>query len=254
MNKTLIAAVIGLALAPTAQAQVNTNASSGSVSQSNSGSVSYSQGGGGGSAGAYGGSAGAYSGISVGVPSGGGSTRSSGSGGVGIGADVKTDFNYAPNETYNTSTNYDLSDAVPSVIVPGVGGGGSNPCVTSMTIGGSGSGFGIGLGRSWNDPECQIREHLRIMGGQLNPQNEDASAIQKNIACQSPILAKAFDQAALETGNPRLRCSSAVDARKRQVGFRLPRVAAPRAVSSPTQTATAAPSGRVGDTPFLPGF
>lgn len=130
-------------------------------------------------------------------------------------------------------TNYDLSKSVPGMWAPGLGGGGSNPCVVSASGAGAGSGFGISLGGSWNDDECQVREHLRIMGGQLNKDSREAQAVQKAIACQSDMLRKAMQEAAEETGDSRIACLE--DRKERQQARQRARRAAPR---EETQTAS----------------
>lgn len=49
------------------------------------------------------------------------------------------------------------------------------PCMGSSTIGGSGVGFGFGIGTSWKDDDCGIRETARSFAGMNKP--DDAIAI-----------------------------------------------------------------------------
>ena len=191
-----IAAVVALGAvfsSPT-WAQVNAGAYSGSASQSASRSSS--------GAAAIGNQAGSYSGINIGT---GGTSGASGSGAPAIGSSL----NYNYSSTNNSKVEaVDLRDTVPSMWAPGLGGGGSNPCVVSGSGAAVGSGFGISIGGSWNDGECQIRESLRVLGGQLNGKAREAQVLQKNIACQSDIMRMALNQTARETGQASMKCSS----------------------------------------------
>ena len=200
MTKTAIAGLLSASalflifIAETSQAQ--TSASSGSASQSQAGAA-----------------AGASINIGGGGTSGGGIGSTGGAGLTGGGASTSYGSAQGQSITYSPQSNSyvkgsDYGDVVPNMIAPGLGGGGSNPCVVSISGAGVGSGFGLAFGRSWNDEECTVRESLRVMGGQLNSESRYAQTMQKNIACQSEVMRKALNQTARETGQPGLKCAS----------------------------------------------
>lgn len=111
-------------------------------------------------------------------------------------------FQYTDSRSYTThSRGSDLGDHVPNLWVPGPGGGGANPCVVTIGAGGVGSGFGLGFSRAYNDHECQIREAMRMMGGQINPKAPEAQRVMKNVACQSDIYQEAFRRSGSRCAN-----------------------------------------------------
>lgn len=115
-------------------------------------------------------------------------------------------FQYTDSRSYTThSRGSDLGDHVPNLWVPGPGGGGANPCVVTIGAGGVGSGFGLGFSRAYNDHECQIREAMRMMGGQINPKAPEAQRVMKNVACQSDIYQEAFRRSGSRCANDPVR-------------------------------------------------
>ena len=122
---------------------------------------------------------------------------------------IGSTLSYSDTRSYNTTNeSVDLGDTVPNLWVPGPGGGGTNPCIVTVGGGAVGSGFGLGFSRGYNDEECQVRETLRIMAAQMNPESPQADRVMKNIACQSKIVQTAMRESGLRCVNdpaPRAR-------------------------------------------------
>lgn len=112
------------------------------------------------------------------------------------------------NDNYDSP---DASDRAPTIFVPALAGG-TNPCIVSWSagasIGGTSGlpGLGFSGGNAYTDPECNVRETLRIAAA-LTPKefasekDRDASqAFLRSIACQSKVMAAAMEMTAREHG------------------------------------------------------
>lgn len=124
-------------------------------------------------------------------------------------AQSQSTFTHAPNVSAS-----DFAERAPTIFVPGLAGG-TNPCIVSMSAGaslgatGSWPGFGLSGGRAYTDPECNVRETLRLAAA-LSPKepNETQRRFLKNIACQSKVMAAAMEITAAETGDASYACSA----------------------------------------------
>lgn len=139
-------------------------------------------------------------------------TASSGSNAGAIGAaQSQSTFVNRPVSTVHGS---DFSDRAPTFFVPGLAGG-TNRCIVSFSaggsIGGTGGlpGFGFSGGRAYTDPECNVRETLRLAAA-LSPKEPDRvqRMFLKNIACQSKVMAAAMEITAVEAGDPSYACAA----------------------------------------------
>ena len=64
------------------------------------------------------------------------------------------------------------------------------PCMGSSTIGGSGVGFGFGIGTSWTDDECGIRETARSFTGLGLKEDAVSVLCTSKYAAAAPVCKK----------------------------------------------------------------
>ena len=95
--------------------------------------------------------------VGVGIASGG---NAAGGSGVGNGGTASLTYNEAPAAAQrNTVTIRNTPDLSLSNIAP------TAPCMGGTSVGGTGAGFSIGIGTTWKDGDCSLRETARSFAG-----------------------------------------------------------------------------------------
>ena len=102
----------------------------------------------------------------------------------------------------------DMKDRAPGVFAAGITAGGTNPCVVSAGAGISIPGGGLNFAHAYNDPECTIRETLRLMASISGPGEKSNQVLLREIACQSVIMWDAFERTYNATGDVRYFCEN----------------------------------------------
>ena len=83
-----------------------------------------------------------------------------GQGGLGTGGSASLTYNEAPAaQQRGTVTIKNTPDGTLSNIAP------TAPCMGGTSVGGSGPGFSIGIGTTWKDSDCGLRETARSFAG-----------------------------------------------------------------------------------------
>ena len=125
--------------------------------------------------------------VGVGIASGG---NAAGGAGVGNGGTASLTYNEAPaaaqrgSVTVKNTPDLSLSNIAPTA-----------PCMGGTSVGGTGAGFSIGIGTTWKDGDCSLRETARSFSGLGLTQ--DAIAI----LCASEYAAAAPSCIALKAKN-----------------------------------------------------
>jgi hypothetical protein len=73
----------------------------------------------------------------------------------------------------------------------------TSPCMGSSQVGGSGPGFSIGIGTSWTDDECGIRETARSFAGANLKEDALAILCTSKYAAAAPSCAKKVEPVAV---------------------------------------------------------
>ena len=119
--------------------------------------------------------------VGFGIASGG---NASGGAGVGNGGSAILTYNEAPSAAQrNTVTIRNTPDLSLSNIAP------TAPCMGGTSVGGTGAGFSIGIGTTWKDGDCSLRETARSFAGLGLTQDAIAILCASEYAAAAPSCA-----------------------------------------------------------------